>query len=102
MEKIEEQLSDLIEEHMNRVKYNLTGVFSGLLWELKLDIEKEDPEFINAIGLLINHVIDTTYEDGPEGEEFPNWNRDDPKIKKIVSVLRKHLKKRGLGSRNIL
>ena len=99
MDKIEDIIAEMVKEkvseQMRAVRYNLDSVIGGLLYSLKLEIEKEEGT-LSGIHELINHVINTSHYTGPEHEEYPVWDKKNKDIQKIINRLEKHLLKHNI------
>ncbi len=73
--KIKDAVQDAVDEALNAIRYNLREVFGGLLYSLKLEMEKEGN--VGVIDRLISIIMDTSEYKGPEGEEYPVWIIDE-------------------------
>jgi len=69
--KIQDAVQDAVDEALNAIRHNLSSVFGGLLYSLKLEMDKQG--HVGVIDRLISIVIDTSEYKGPENEECPAW-----------------------------
>lgn len=85
--EIQETIDNAIEEAMNAIRYNICNELGGLLFGLQLDLEKIGG--VGDLGALIGAIMRTSKYDGPEGEEYPVWDRKSCSdiLKRFVKVL---------------
>jgi hypothetical protein len=69
--KIKDAVQDAVDEALDAIRYNLREVFGGLLYSLKLEMDKKGN--VGVIDRLISIVMDTSEYKGPENEEYPAW-----------------------------
>jgi len=102
--KIEEGIREAVKESLDNalqpIRYNLSNLFGGLLFSLKLEMEKKG--YVSSIDELISLVVDTSHYTGPEHSQYPTWvahsrNPNDLRakrakeiIKQLEEILRKH------------
>jgi hypothetical protein len=91
---VQEAIQEAVERELSAIKYNITNVIGGLLYSLKLEIEKKGG--VSDIDTLVRIVVDSSKYDGPEGEEYPVWNDDNPDAVKIVKRLQDALQEHGI------
>ena len=89
---INEAVQEAVDEQINAISYNLFNFFQGLLFSI---VQKEvEPEVVGGMQKIVNHIIQTSSHDGPEGKEYPIFDEGDPEfkrvVKKFVEVLEKH------------
>ena len=89
---IHEKIKETVDGEIHTISYNLFNFFQGLLFSI---VAKEiEPEVVGGMQEIISHIIKTSTYDGPEGEEYPVYDRENPEfkrvVKKFVEVLEKH------------
>lgn len=91
---VQEAIREAVESELNAIKYNITNLLGGLLYSLKLEIEKKGG--VGDIDTLIRIAVDSSKYDGPEGEEYPVWNQEHPAAVKILKRLEDALQEHGI------
>lgn len=92
--RIEEAVAEEVSSQMTAVKFNLGRVLGGLLYSLKLELEKKGG--VGDLENLVRLVVDSTRYDGPEGEEYPAWDEDSKEAKAIVGRIEETLRSHGI------
>ncbi len=89
-EGIKRTVSEAIDKALFAIQYNLSNVFGGLLYSVKLEDEKIGG--VGDIDKLIRIVVHTSKYDGPEGEEYPVWDEKQAKDirDRLVKILQAH------------
>lgn len=94
--KIEDALRDMIADNIDSalfaITHNLSHVFGGLLFSLKLEAEKENG--VGDLDNLIRIVVSTSKYDGPEGEQYPVY--DEKAVAPILKRWAKILQQKGI------
>ena len=87
---IKEAINESLNESLHAIIFNLSNVFGGLLYSLKLEDEKIGG--VGDISNLIAIIIRTSTYTGPSDEEYPTWDEDKGKkiIERLTHVLQKH------------
>ena len=87
---VEEVIHEAVSEQLSLIKFNLSNAFGGLLYSLKLELEKQGG--VGDIDALIRHIVDTSHQDGPVGEEYPVWDRKRAEgiLKRLEAALQAH------------
>lgn len=97
-EGIQEAVSEAVSRSMSAIRYNLCNTFGGLLFSLKLELEKDG--LVCGIDELIGAIMSSSRYTGPEGEQYPEWigstgrhmfSKDDKEAKKRVETIMKSL-----------
>ena len=99
--KIQEAIDVTLDEAIHAIKFNLCGVLGGMLYGLKLEMEKDDG--VGAIDTLISEIINTSCYTGPDDEQWPTWSGEkrslDERGKQAIEAknkIEKHLRRHGI------
>ena len=91
---VQEAIQEAIEKQLSAIKYNIANAVQGLLYSAQLENEKQGG--VCDINTLVNIIVSSTKYDGPEGEEYPVWNQDNPISKAIIKRLETVLQSHGI------
>ena len=90
---VEEAIRDEVSSQLTLIKFNIGRVFGGLLYSLKLELEKQDGK-VSGLDDLIRIVVDTTHRAGPEDESYPGY--DEAAVAGILKRLEGALQAHGI------
>ena len=78
---VQEAIGDAVESQLSAIKFNLCNMLGGLLYSLKLELEKKGG--VGDIDNLVRIVVDTSKYAGPDGEEYPVWDENNKHAQEI-------------------
>ena len=104
MSKINETICEALDEQLGAIEFNLSNVLGGLLYSVKLELEKKG--IVGGIDDLIRIIVNTSCYSDHE-ESYPKWIVDErypsakekPNIKRsqeVLTALTEILKEHGI------
>lgn len=92
---VQTRIQEVVDASLSSITYNLGNVFGGLLYSLKLELEKEGG--VGDIDELIRVIVTTSrHTDRDDGEDYPIWNEGDKRVNAIMARLEKALQRHGI------
>lgn len=91
---VQEAIGDAVEKQLTLIKHNLSNVLGGLLYSLKLELEKKGG--VCDIDNLVRIVVDSSKHEGPEGEEWAAWDEKNKHAREIIERLVDTLQAHGI------
>ena len=91
---VEESIQEAVGSALFAIKFNIERVFGGLLYSLKLELEKQG--HIGDIDNLVRIIVDSTHYAGPDDESYPAWDEKNKQAREIMKHLEDALQAHGI------
>lgn len=91
MEEYKQKILAEVEAHDRALIFNISQVIQGLLFSVVLKHENKRLQ-VGEVGNLIRLLVTTSFYNGPEGEEYPDYNHEqiDPIVERLRNVLKEY------------